>query len=202
MLAKIKDTNKTSFMSSKFESISIDHYETFVGHRITIDGFPLRVERNGNWDTCISWLLPNEYDWEDFLGAIERAYQVAEDHGYPFDDLIPIAIASPALEGLFEGEFRRPLIQQDIEDLDITLEQISFARTGGDLAHFYLDSSRLVGTMLNQTPHNTRTAYEFIQKMLPSSIEVSGDEIKGYIEALERAPDQVTEDNGGVYMPE
>lgn len=160
---------------------------TIICYSATVGGFPFNIERHSDWLTTAYWTLPDEYSFEDVLGAMEATFVSAEEDGYTFEGGIPVDIGSPDFEHIEEVEFYRPLEAVDFETVGTSIDRVNFFRTNGDLAHFtYSKTRREVGLLIDEKPRQIKSAFLFMANLMPSALRLDPKRLGEFVLELPR----------------
>lgn len=172
---------------SRIEQRPSEQHDGFKTISATFAGYPVEIQRHEDWHTAVSWELPKEYNFEDFLIAVEAVFEEAEAHGYEIDGFPTMAVGSPKLDAIELVEYIRPLKVDDFEQLGISAEDISFLGLGEDLAHLtYNRPDRGISIGFLPRPHQIRSAFRFMAEMLPSSPAFTPHQIGEFVLGLPR----------------
>lgn len=171
---------------TSFEVVSSETSEHVARYEVTADDFPFTVQRQNDWVTSVMWALPEEYSYSNFLEVVEEMFKEAEANGYATDGKNSYAMGSSNLERVVEGEFIRPLEPGDFEEFGISDDEIGFLRLGDDLAHFYFSRNRMVGIIIEDRPHQTRSGFGFMANLFPSRLRLEPAEIGQFVLGLQK----------------
>lgn len=170
------------------EDLNVNLYAAKIG------GHALRIEKHSSWATSLSWDLPEQYGLEDFLAAVENAFQEADEQGHEAEEYAMV-IGTSAFDGTEQADewedpqefsYIRPLEVDDFAAMDLSPDQVNFLRIYGDLAHFAYNSPPRghISLIFDPKPHQLISAFRFTAEMMPPALNLEPKQIGEFVMSL------------------